>query len=216
MLPRWLRRWPFRASSSQVRNVRQSLDLPQERVDLATLFPLLVPDSFFISGTWGGPIERLRTPTAGLTWGLEQPDRTLRYLDRGLAAFWSSRGIDWRQEALANLRRRSRTALWTHQLRRGGGPVFAAFLMHDDGFGPSRLLLEAELAAAFPAGYRVALPQLSCGLALARDATPEEMDAVRQVLARWFAGGADPRAELLEPRELTVAPGAAAGLREAG
>jgi ribosome modulation factor len=39
-------------------------------------------------------------------------------------------------------------------------------MMHPDGWGPSRLLLREELEKAFPEGYRAAIPEMSCGLAV--------------------------------------------------
>lgn len=214
MLRRWLRRWPFH--SSQVRNVRQSLDIPPQQIDLDALFPLFVPASFLASGLWPGPVERLRAPGICLTWAVEQPGQTLRYVDRGIVTYWEELGVDWRARAITNVARASKRPLWTHELRRESGELYAAFFMHDDGYGPSRLLLTGELQAVFPAGYQVALPEMSCGLALSKDAGDDGRQRVDQIVADCFESGTRPLvAGLFDAADLLPASPETRAAREA-
>lgn len=206
MFRRWLRRWPFH-SASQVRNIRQNLDMPPRQINLDALFPLFVPASFLATGLWPGPVERLRAPGIGLTWVVEQPGQTMRYVDRGIVAYWEQQEIDWRTRAVANVLCASKSPIWTHELRREGGELYAAFFMHDDGYGPSRLLLTAELQAAFPAGYHVGLPEMSCGLALSKDAGAAERQRVDQIVAGSFEKGTRPLvAGILDSSDLLPEP----------
>ena len=213
-----LRRWFHRLSStSEIRNVRQSLDPPPEQAQISSLLPLFVPASFFATGLWPGPVELLAATGVGLTWALEQPGQTTRYLDYGFVTHWNAQGIDWKREALANLWRASKSRLWTHELRRPSGQIYAAFLMHDDGYGPSRLLLSGAWNQVFPAGYRVALPEMSCGLALSLDADAGEEERVRQIVAESFHEGTRPLAPgFFTPAELSVAAEVPLDARKAG
>jgi hypothetical protein len=214
MFRRWLHRWSL-SPEAQIRNVRQSLDLPPEQAQLSSLLPLFVPASFFATGLWPGPVEILAAAGVGLTWALEQPGQTTRYVDHGFVTHWNSLGIDWKQEALENLARASKARLWTHELRRPSGHIYAAFMMHDDGYGPSRLLLTSAWRSVFPAGYRVALPEMSCGLALALDADDAEKERVSQIVADCFSEGTRPLAPgFFAPQELTLP--SPADVRKAG
>lgn len=214
MFRRWFHRWSL-SPQAQIRHVRQSLDQPPEQAQLSSLWPLFVPASFFATGLWPGPVEILTADGVGLTWALEQPGQTTRYVDYGFVTHWNAQGIDWKQEALENLWRTSKSRLWTHELRRPSGQIYAAFMMHDDGYGPSRLLLTKAWKSIFPAGYRVALPEMSCGLALSLDADEAERDRVSQIVADCFNEGTRPLAPgFFAPEELAVP--APAEARKAG
>ena len=66
--------------------------------------------------------------------------------------------------------------------------------MHPDGIGPSRLLFRDHLAAFFPAGYRVALPEMSCAVAFSVDATEPEMVILNKLIDDCHRKGTRPLA----------------------
>ena len=66
--------------------------------------------------------------------------------------------------------------------------------MHPDGIGPSRLLFRDHLAAFFPAGYRVALPEMSCAVDFSVDATEPEMVILNKLIDDCHRKGTRPLA----------------------
>jgi hypothetical protein len=175
--------------------LKKGLALKPKELPISQLFPSFAPASFFESGKWVGPYELLRVPGLGLTWSIEQPEQTMRYLDRDTAAYWSRAGIDWREHSLQNLARRSNPTFGTGGFVREGGPpsaYYALLFMHDDGYGPSRLLFGKWLDQIFPQGYLVALPERSCGIALAADALPEERAKIEDLIGSCYRDGTRP------------------------
>src|SRR5262245_58529921 len=175
----------------QLEVLRQSLDLTPDQIDISDVFPLFAPASFFTTGKWHGPYELLQVPGLGLTWAVEQPKQTMLYVSRTTAAYWENAGRDWRQEAMRTLAKRSGPDLCTGHCPREQNPdeYYALVFMHPDGYGPSRLLFWEQLKEIFPQGYLVALPEMSCGLALAADATASERAKIEDIVHQCYSSG---------------------------
>jgi len=93
--------------------------------------------------------------------------------------------------------------LYTHRLTRPNGELFAVAMLHTDGWGPSRLLLTGALKKVFPEGYRVAIPEMSCGLAISRHLEGPEETTIENIVTTCFADGSRPLARgIFEPEEL--------------
>jgi hypothetical protein len=176
----------------QLAELRAALSLGLSLVDRSDLVPILVPAAFIQAGEWPGPHEPSGVPGVCLTWAVLTPAQTMRYVDRAMAEYWESNGIPWRTEALGNLRARSRGEVWTHEFRREDGTPFGVAMMHADGVGPSRLLLHEALQELFPEEYLIALPEMSCGLALSRKATGAESSQLRELADTCFRNGTRP------------------------
>ena len=156
---------------------------------LPGLMPLFAPSLFFESGKWPGPHEIMELPGLGLTWSIEQPGQAMLYLDGSTAQGWAASGLDWREESMKNLIRRSASQLATAEFWRGGMAkelCYALAFMHEDGYGPSRLLLEDSLRRVFPAGYAIALPEMSCGLAVSLQASAAEREKIEVLVETCF------------------------------
>jgi hypothetical protein len=195
-------RWPWRKrdpETRQLETLRESLGKAPPELSIDEVFPVLVPASFFSLGNWPGPFELLQIPGLGLTWAVFQPQQTMRYVDRDIQVYWESRGIKWRATAMANLRRRSDDRLWTHEFRSDGGELFAVAMMHEDGIGPSRLLLHQRLEALLPEGYVVAVPERSCALVLSARATEAEQAKIHGVAVTCYQNGTAPVLEGFHP-----------------
>jgi hypothetical protein len=198
--------------TDQVKNLRRGLDLAPSAMDIRKLFPMFTPASFFSHGQWPGPFETLGAAGVGLTWALDLEGGGMRYLDRPMCSQWEAEKVDWRTAALANLR--AATAdIFTHRLgRKTGDSVFVGVMMHPDGWGPSRLLLRDALEKAFPEGYRVAIPEMSCGLAISRWLNPEEEAAAMEIVAKCFQNGTRPlapgvfEAQEILPKDMQTSP----------
>lgn len=137
---------------AELEALRHALDLKPDDVDVDRLRPILAPASFFES-EWPGPLVRFGESPLALTWAVLQPDQTMLYVTSALQVYWERQGLDCRGRALDNLARDS-TQAWTHEFRFDSGGAYAVVMMHDDGLGPSRLLLESRLSELFPDGYR--------------------------------------------------------------
>jgi hypothetical protein len=130
----------------------------------------------------------------------------MRYVDRGVAHYWDDRGTDWKAVALRNLAEHTNQNPGTHEYQRVDGTRYAIAMMHEDGIGPSRLLLRDHLSQIFPKGYRVALPEMSCGLAFARDLERSEEAKLQDTIDRCYGKGSRPLAhKIYDPEDLLPA-----------
>lgn len=189
--------------ADKVRSLRNGLDIQPGHADLQKLFPMFAPAGFFETGGWPGPFVLPAAKGVGLTWALDLGESSHRYLDRTVSAYWQDAGIDWKSAALTNLRDASLERLYTHRMIRTNGELFAVAMLHADGWGPSRLLLADALQKIFPEGYRVAVPEMSCGLAISRNLEGPEECTVQDIVAKCFGDGSRPLARgIFEPEEL--------------
>ena len=177
------------AIEAHLNQLRQNLDLPPGQIDVNDVLPIFVPSSFFASGNWMGPFLRLRAPEIGLTWSVLLPNQTMRYVDPGMLELWEAQQLDWKALAIRNLRNRTNGHSGIRQLRKPAGELSAIAFMFDDGFGPSRLLLTGALSQQFPRGYKVAMPEMSCGFAFARDLDGPDLETTRNVIDRCYQVG---------------------------
>src|SRR5947208_8743814 len=152
-----------------IKSIQKGLKLQPADMDIRKLFPMFAPAAFFTSGSWPGPYILPGAEGVGLTWSLELPAQGMRYLDQSMRAHWEAAGIDWKAAALANVREASKERLFTHRFGRKNGGLYAVTMMHPDGWGPSRLLLREQMQQLFPEGYRVSVPEMSCGFAMSRE-----------------------------------------------
>jgi hypothetical protein len=195
---------------AQLQQVRRSLSLRPDEIDITKIVPLFVPASFFATGNWPGPHVTLRAREIGLTWTVLFRDQTMRYVDLGMKDYWEAQGIDWKALALRNLAEHSGEKPGSHALRRASGEVFSVAFMHQDGVGPSRLLLRDQLSAFFPGGYQVALPEMSCAFAFSVRLDKTEMAKIQGLVdnsyrkgTRPLAGGIYASDDLLPENELS-------------
>jgi hypothetical protein len=178
----------------QLQSVRKGLNLEPSGMDIRKLFPMFAPASFFATGDWPGPFLLPGAAGVGLTWALDLPGGGMRYLDQRMRKHWDGIEVDWKAEALANLKEATKDRLFTHGIDRKKGGLFAAAMVHPDGWGPSRLLLVDALQKTFPEGYRVSIPEMSCGFAISRQLDAEEEEAIAGMIGKCFTGGTRPLA----------------------
>ena len=191
----------------QLETLRASLEKKPSELEIADLVPVFVPSSFFELGNWPGPFDVLGVEGLGLAWAMLQPDQTMRYVDREVERQWDMHAIQWRDRALENLQRHSVRTVWTHEFRSDNGSLFAVAMMHQDGVGPSRLLLRESLERLFPEGYLVALPEMSCGIVLSAQATLAERAKIEELVNGCFTDGTRPLvAGLHVPSKLAAKP----------
>jgi hypothetical protein len=153
------------------------------------LMPLIIHSTCLRSSLWDSPHEKLPVRDYSLTWVImnSNPQGKVAYGDvtSEMVEVWENEGIDWQQRAAINLKVASQE-LWTHQKLRQDGSVVWAIMMHDDGFGSSRILLSPYLDKYFPDGYYVAIPDRSIGIIIPRDLSPNEMEETQDLLESWY------------------------------
>ena len=177
---------------TQLREMVDGLKLSPAELDTRELLPVFLPASFFDGGKWPGPHTRLRTGSIGLAWAIRLPGNNLRYVNHAMQAMWEAKGVDWKTLAMNNLSRYTENLPGPRTLRRVDGVVFAVAFLYDDGLGPSRLLFRGTLSQMFPQGYRVAIPERSCGFAFASDLSREEQSQVEGVIHHCYHHGTRP------------------------
>jgi hypothetical protein len=200
---------------SQLRHMREGLNQRPDHLDTARLLPVLVPSSFFSLGNWPGPYARLRAAEIGLTWTVLLPGQTMRYVNFATQEHWDAQQLDWKTLAMRNLNDHTVNRPGLRQMRRANGELSAMAFMFADGLGPSRLLFRGTLREHFPAGYRVAIPEMSCGIAFANDLEGEELATVMGVIEHCHKNGTRPLApgtydadDLLPVEEINCRPAA--------
>jgi hypothetical protein len=187
-----------------IRRLRKGLNTPPPQLDIEKLFPMFTPASFFKTGGWPGPFLLPEANGVGITWALALSNQGMRYLDQAMRTHWESQNIDWKAAAMDNLRKATGSRLFTHGLgRKTGDGMFACAMMHPDGWGPSRLLLTDALEKTFPEGYRVAIPEMSCGFAMSLHLNEEEDAALKDMIGKCHRDGTRPLAPgIFEAREI--------------
>ena len=158
---------------------------------LHDLYPILVPKAFAATGAWVGPVETLEVDGLDLSWGVHSAPNWLDYLNHDMVASWEGQGVDWRAAATANLTRLAAAQPWSGELRDDAGRMILVVFLHEDGLGPSRLMVPGLLDEVFPDGYAVAIPELTCAVAVGRVSGDEDPRA-EQMIQECFANGTRP------------------------
>ncbi len=171
------------------------------------LMPLIIHSTCLRSNLWDSPHQLLPVRDYSLSWVIvDQGERgRVAYQDvtSEMVEVWENEGIDWQQRAAINLKVASQE-LWTHQKLRKDGSVVWAIMMHDDGFGSSRILLSPYLDKYFPDGYYVAMPDRSIGIIIPNNLSSSEMQETQDLLESWYDTASAPMSpHLFAPDDLT-------------
>jgi len=166
--------------------------LQPEEVDVSQVMPLFIPASQVETGRWGGPHVRLRLPDLAMTWGVLAPGNVMEYVTFEMQAYWDGKDIDWKRLAWDNLAVATNGRQGFRALCRLNGKPYAMAFLFEDGLGSSRLLLRKGLEQMFPKGYRVAVPERSCGFAFSADVSTDEAATVQGVVDQCYRHGTHP------------------------
>lgn len=194
----WIARWrrPNASSPTATSEVTAKSSVrplsQHELADLEHVLPILVPGEFLALPGWPGPIESISTPEFALTWGVVTHPETTSYVDCEKAANWDRAGIDWRKRATENLRRIAEAHPFSHRWERPDGTIFMVAMLFPGNLSMARLLVPNLLDDVFPAGYRVAVPELTCVMACATDLSEEECATAQKLAQECYEGGSDP------------------------
>src|ERR1035437_490819 len=162
----------------------------QTSVQTDNLLPVVIPTEIVSHSLWPGPFSRW-SDILSVTWAHFSEPHTTKYLTKTEARELEASRIPFAQLALTNLWRRSGEQVWTHIKEEAGETYFVA-LMHEDGLGPSRLLLRDGLHRAFPEGFSFCVPERTCAIVFSKQASPAALDSVRAVVSGFFRNGREP------------------------
>jgi hypothetical protein len=185
--------------------LRAAIAVPPKDVKLASVVPVFVPDSL-ATPDWPGPVLPMKVPGLAVMWAALMPGQTMLWVTHEMVERWSKRKGDWRMKAMENLASRT-PELSTHSFKRRNGEDYGLVMLHDDGVGPSRLLLEVWLEEVFPDGYSCAIPERSCAVVLSDGASKKERANVEKAARTFYREGSSPmlkgffRPEALRPRK---------------
>ncbi|AFY93208.1 hypothetical protein [Chamaesiphon minutus] len=150
------------------------------------------------------PHQKLLISDYDLTWSILECDlsQCSQEVSAEMVTAWEAAGINWQQRAVINLKVASRE-LWTHRQLRPDGSLLMALMMHDDGFGSSRILLSGYLQQHFPAGYYVAIPDRRIGIATPSNLSVSERQEIQDSIQSYYDRASMPiGSQLLAPEDL--------------
>ncbi len=150
------------------------------------------------------PHQKLLMPDYNLTWSILERDgsQCSQEVSAEMVTAWEAAGINWQQRAVINLKMASKE-LWTHRKLRQDGSLLMGLMLHDDGFGSSRILLSGYLQQHFPAGYYVAIPDRQIGIVTPRNLSVSERKDTQDLLQFYYDWASVPiGSQLLAPEDL--------------
>lgn len=163
---------------------------PAER-DLSRVVPIILPLEL-LNAAWPGPIAQIGQLPFCAAWATCGEMNSFFYVTEGEARFWEDAGIDWRSKALENLARISVNRPASGEKLDGDSVPFLKVMLHDDAFGPSRLLLPHLFDETLGAGYEVAIPEQTCAIAYRRDLSASQAADVNAMISGCYEHGTEP------------------------
>lgn len=165
------------------------------------LMPVVIPTSIVTHKMWPGPSKRWNEELS-VTWAHFQEPHSTLYLTNDEFSRFKSKRIPFASVAIDNLTMRSSGKVWTH-IKEEDDEVHFVGLLHEDGLGPSRLLLREALHEVFPEGFRFCVPERTCAVVFSKEATSLAMESVMTVVRSCFQKGTEPVSEnIFEENEI--------------
>jgi hypothetical protein len=188
--------------SDALDRVIPSLVQPLPKSSLPTEETLTKYTNCFCTSGGDFPHQQLLVPDYDLTWSILDRSESSREVTAAMVTTWEAAGINWQQRAVINLKVASRE-LWTHRQLRPDGSLRMALMMHDDGFGSSRILLSGYLRQHFPAGYYVAIPDRRIGIVTPRNLSASERQETQDSIQSYYDRASVPIGlQLIAPEDL--------------
>lgn len=163
---------------------------PADR-DISRVVPIILPEEL-LNTDWPGPIVRIGDLPFCVAWATCGEMNTFFYVTETEAKFWDEAGIDWKAAALANLARFSAERPSSREKLDDNGRPFLKVMLHEDAFGPSRLLLPHLFTAILGPDYEVAIPEQTCAIAYRKHLSPREAADVNGVISGCYQHGTEP------------------------
>lgn len=167
---------------------------PTENADIKTVVPLIIPRECAVP-EWPGPVVVLGDLPFAVSWAAIPSPNRFNYVTHDQATLWKSNDIDWRNVAMRNLEEITAAKRWSGYKDDSSGKPFVVVMLHDDAFGPSRLLLPHLLDDVLGSDYHVAIPERTCAVAYRRSLTADEKADVDGMIEGCFQHGTEPMSD---------------------
>jgi hypothetical protein len=167
------------------------LAIPLEDRDVSKLVPIVLPVEL-LAGGWPGPIVQIGQLPFAVAWAVVGEMNSFVYVNHAQATFWDDAGISWRKLAFENLCRMSEGNPATGEKLDDSGNPFVQVLLHNDAFGPSRLLIPNLFDGVFGPEYRVSVPEQTCAIIYRTKLTEAEAAEVDAMISGCFQKGTEP------------------------
>jgi hypothetical protein len=171
-------------------------------INLDNIYPLIVPASYYIKGTWDLPLQTFPNQSFILTWVTFGSSSTMNYLTQEQYQELNNKHDGWQQKSFENLRLSiadNENFFSQFKMSADGRQLLWLCFMNGDGIGSSRILLSAELTKAFPNGYYLAIPDRSCGLVIAKDISDNELKEIKDMIKGMLKAATTSMSGLLHP-----------------
>ena len=177
-------------------------------MDLNTIYPLIVPSTYYIAGTWDLPHQNFPNKDYILTWVFFKAESSMTYITRADFELLNANHTNWQQIAFENLRNSLDTeeSFYT-SFRISENDNKLSFLVFSnlDGIGSSRILLSYEFDQAFPEGYNVAMPDRSCGLIISNNLSSVEHKILEDVIKEYYGCTGTPMSStVMQPSDFSL------------
>jgi len=163
---------------------------PADR-DLTRLVPIILPLEL-LNAAWPGPIVRIGELPFCAAWATCGEMNSFFYVTEREARFWEDEGVDWRAIALENLSKLTENRPASGEKLDDNGLPFVKVMLHEDAFGPSRLLLPHLFDDVLGADYEVAIPEQTCAVAYRKALSPSEAADVNGMISGCYEHGTEP------------------------
>jgi uncharacterized protein YtpQ (UPF0354 family) len=161
------------------------------------IFPVIVPRSYFASGAFTACHLDLRHPDLGVTWVEIDGPHSMTYVNPVRQAQLASSIMELHELAMQDLREAGHPVTHEKVVEK---TCWWLALNHDDGLGSSRLLMLDELRKAVPRGFRLAIPERSCGFLVPNGREGASLAEATALISRCHSAGAIPVLDsLFEP-----------------
>ena len=155
-------------------------------MDIYTIYPLIVPASYFDYPTWNLPHVQFPNKDFILTWVFFHTEYSMTYMKQEEFEQLNRDYPNWQQQAFENLRYSTDHFFtdfrFNEETKR---PSFILF-SNNDGIGSSRILLSYELARGFPEGYDIAMPDRAFGIALSKSISSGELSVLKGIIDEYY------------------------------
>lgn len=172
--------------------------------ELENIYPMIVPSSYYTPGVWELPHFSFPNSKYALTWVFFKSERSMSYIKREEFDHLNANTADWQQISFENLRNSLDEEEGFYQrfredkvLNRLSFLIFSNY----DGIGSSRILFSNELEKAFPEGYKIAIPDRSCGIVISNTISDEEEVVLKTVIDEYYGCTGTAMSKLIIPPE---------------
>lgn len=179
-------------------------------LDEVYIYPLIVPQSYYVKDVWELPHHTFPNKDFILTWVFSKKGSGgMGYITEEQYAALEKDQPGWQQTAFENLRGKTgeSSRFFTHyRLSEDETRILFLAFYNEDGVGSSRVLCSHELTRAFPQGYMIAVPDRSSGFVIPNGLQEHELADIKKMLKKTLGGASVPMSDQLYSPEQFALP----------